>query len=600
MTERLLRHEVDMEHTWDLSDLYASDADWEEAVTSLLTLLPSVTAFQGHLGESAEQLFQCLSAHEQLMEQFVRVSTYASLRQSEDGTNPANQANSGKMAAVSAEISAGLAFINSEIAALPDGVVENFLEEYPELSVYRKSLQEILDYKPYLLSPQTEATLASLGQALNGPYLIYQRGKSADMQFRAVKDSSGAEHTVSFALYEDVYEFTADTELRRNAFDSFASTLRQYQNTFAATYATEIAKQVALARLRGFASTTDMLLHPQQVTRDMYENLLDIIQTDLAPHMRRLARLRQRVLGLETMRHCDLKVPLDPDFNPQTTISQASQLIIDALEVLGPEYVANIRTGLSSRWVDYVDNVGKGTGAFCSSPYGVHPFILLTWGNTMRSTFVLAHELGHAGHFALANRYQKLSNTRPSMYFIEAPSTMNEMLLADHILGQTTDQRMRRWVISQLLGTYYHNYVTHLLEAELQRRVYTLAEAGKSITASLLSAQKGDVLSSFWGDAVTIDEAASLTWMRQPHYYMGLYPYTYSAGLTASTAIAKKIREEGTPAAEAWVNVLKQGGTKSPLELMKMAGVDMSKPGPIREAVAYVGSLIDELERSFD
>lgn len=354
-----------------------------------------------------------------------------------------------------------------------------------------------------------------------------------------------------------------------------------------------------MARLRNFSSTTEMLLQPQKVTEEMYSNLLDIIQRELAPHMRRLAALRKRLFALDEMRFCDLKIPLDPSFSPKTSIEDAGRTILDALQVLGEEYAANIKTGLENRWIDYLDNVGKSTGAFCSSPYGVHPYILITWGDTMRSAFVLAHELGHAGHFALANKYQRLTNTRPSLYFIEAPSTLNEMLLADHILKNTSDQRMRRWVIGQLLGTYYHNFVTHLLEAELQRRVYRLAESGKSITANLLTEQKGEVLSSFWGDTVHIDEGAALTWMRQPHYYMGLYPYTYSAGLTASTLIAKKIREEGEPAAKTWIEVLKAGGSLPPLDLMKMAGVDMSKPAPISEAVAYVGSLVSELEASF-
>jgi oligoendopeptidase F len=217
----------------------------------------------------------------------------------------------------------------------------------------------------------------------------------------------------------------------------------------------------------------------------------------------------------------------------------------------------------------------------------------------MRSAFVLAHELGHAGHFYLAGANQKQTNTRPSMYFVEAPSTMNEMLLGHHLLANTEDPRMKRWVILQLLGTYYHNFVTHLLEGELQRRIYRLAESGESITAKTLKEQKADVLASFWGDTVEIDEGASLTWMRQPHYYMGLYPYTYSAGLTVSTAVSQMIQEEGQPAVDRWLSVLKAGGTKRPLDLIKQAGLDMSKPDAIKTAVAFVGSLIDQLEDSY-
>ncbi|WAH42741.1 oligoendopeptidase F [Alicyclobacillus fastidiosus] len=599
MPDRLTRSQVPVELTWNLADLFASEKIWSDEVEAILAAVDTVTKFEGRLGESAEVLLECLEASDLLAERIVRACTYASLRQSEDGTNPVNQAMADRAAAMVARIQAATSFVEAEVAALDDGVVESWMEQEEGLKEHAVSLQRILDFKPYRLSPETESTLAALGQVFGGPYVTYQRSKLSDMQFAPAKDEKGVEHAVSFALYEDIYEFATDTQLRRNAYKSFTNTLNQYKNTFASAYATEVNRQVTLARLRGFASTTDMLLQPQQVTPEMYNNQLDIIQTELAPHMRRLARLRKRLFGLDTMLYCDLKIPLDPTFNPSTSIESATQMILDALAVMGPEYVANIRTGLTNRWVDYADNVGKSTGAFCSSPYGAHPYILITWGDTMRSAFVLAHELGHAGHFALANKYQRLTNTRPSLYFIEAPSTMNEMLLADHVLHRTRDARMRRWVISQLLGTYYHNFVTHLLEGELQRRIYRLADAGASITAKLLCEQKADVLTSFWGDTVDVDEGASLTWMRQPHYYMGLYPYTYSAGLTASTAVAKRIREEGPAAAAQWVEVLKAGGTKTPLELMRMAGVDLSTSQPISEAVAYVGALIDELEASF-
>ena len=273
--------------------------------------------------------------------------------------------------------------------------------------------------------------------------------------------------------------------------------------------------------------------------------------------------------------------------------------MLEALKIMGPEYAEIMRQGLENRWVDRADNLGKRSGAFCSSPYGAHPYIMMTWNNSMRNAFTLAHELGHAGHFVLAGRNQSISNTRPSRYFIEAPSTMNEMLLSKHILEKSDNDRMRRWVILQSLGTYYHNFVTHILEGELQRRVYALAEKGTPITAKLLCEQNLELLAAFWGDSVELDEGAGLTWMRQPHYYMGLYPYTYSAGLTASTAASLMIQEEGQPAVDRWLSALKAGGTLKPIDLMKLGNVDMSTSEPISKAVAYVGSLIDELEKSF-
>jgi oligoendopeptidase F len=386
---------------------------------------------------------------------------------------------------------------------------------------------------------------------------------------------------------------------RRNAFAALTKGLNSFKNTLGATWATEVKKNVVTARLRHYPSATHMLLEPHQVTLEAYNNQLDIIGTELAPHMRRLVNLRKRVLGLDKVLYCDIEAPIDPTYNPSISRNEASDLVLEALSVMGPGYAKIIRTGLKERWVDWADNIGKSTGAFCASPYGAHSYILLTWTDSMRGAFTLAHELGHAGHFQLANANQRLFNTDVSTYFVEAPSTINELLLGQHILAKSTDTRMRRWVLLSFLATYHHNFVRHLLEGELQRRMYAFAEAGRPITANLLCETKGAILEQFWGDTVTVEDGARLTWMRQPHYYMGLYPYTYSAGLTAATAMAQMIREEGQPAVQRWLNVLQAGGTKTPLELLAMAGIDMSKPEPIRKAVAYVGSLVDELEASF-
>lgn len=599
VVKRLKRDEVPVEQTWKLEDLFQTPADWEAEIATIETELSSFLTYKGRLHESAKTLLECLELQEKVVMKLILVFVYAQLKQSGDGTDPVNQANASVISNLRSKVDAALSFIKSEIIAMDQETIQAYMQE-DGLKPFEKTLLDILDEKKYRLSPETEEVLAALGTVHDAPYAIYQTSKLADMQFKSIEDEDGNELPNSFALFEDRYEFTPNTQTRRKAYDSFVETLNNYKNTFAATYATEVKKQVTLAKLRGYDSVTDMLLQPQQVTTEMYNNQLDIIQKELAPHMRRYANLKKKVLGLDELRFCDLKAPLDPDFNPQTTYEEASEVILEALKVMGPEYSEIMKKGLTERWVDLADNVGKATGAFCSSPYGSHPYILITWTDTMRGAFVLAHELGHAGHFYLANKNQRIMNTRPSTYFVEAPSTMNEMLLGDHLLSNTTDPQMKRWVVLQLLGTYYHNFVTHLLEGEYQRRVYALAENGTPLTAKVLCEVKGNVLSDFWGDSVVLDEGASLTWMRQPHYYMGLYPYTYSAGLTASTAMSQMIKEEGQPAVDRWLEVLKAGGTKKPLDLLKHAGIDMSQPEPIKKAVAYVGSLIDILEESYE
>lgn len=596
MAKILTRSEVAVESTWNLDDIFATPEAWEQELKAIEQDIASVTRFEGKLGEGADTLLACLVAQEELLGRTNRTAAYAHLLQSGDSINPDNQIKAAKARDVSSLVSTALSFIKSEIIALPDGTIEQYIKEQPALEDFKRSLQLLLQTKPHRLTAETEKVLASFGEILGAPYRIYERSKLADMTFPSALNGEGEEVPVSFALYENKYVESPDTDLRRNSFKVFSETLHKYRNTFAETYGTEVKRQVIESRLRGYDSVTDMLLTPQQVTKEMYNNILDILQEELAPHMRKYAALKKRVLGLDEMTFADLKAPLDPEFNPSISFQEAGELIKEALSILGPEYGEIVSAAFRDRWVDYADNAGKRTGAFCSSIPGVHSYILISWADSMRGAFTLAHEVGHAGHLMLASKYQRLTNYRPSLYFIEAPSTMNELLLADHLLSRSDDPRMRRWVISQLLGTYYHNFVTHLLEGELQRRVYDLAMANVPITAVKLCDLKGDILSSFWGEDVVIDDHAKLTWMRQPHYYMSLYPYTYAAGLTASTAVAKLIREEGQPAVNRWLDVLKAGGSMSPLDLMKLAGVDMSRPDPIRSAAAYVGSLIDELE----
>ncbi|KOS23783.1 oligoendopeptidase F [Bacillus anthracis] len=598
--KRHIRAEVPIELTWDLSDLYESDKKWETALRVLTDDIKKLDAFKGQLHTSPTTLLHCLLLEEELLMKLTKLYSYANLKESTDRTNPVIQANSSKIAALWTKVHTALSFIHNEILSLEEGTIEKYLTKETKLEPFRKSLLDILQKRQYTLSPETEEALAALGEVHSSPYKIYGMTKLADMDFNSIQDEQGNELPVSFSLFESKYEFSPSVDIRRKAYSSFVSTLKRYKNTVATTYATEVKKQVTLSRLRKFESVTHMLLEPQNVPLEMYNNQLDIIYKELAPHMRRFADLKKKVLGLDQMLFCDLHAPLDPEFNPAITYEEAGKLIQDSLHVLGDEYVAIFKEGFEDRWVDVSDNIGKSRGAFCSGAYGSHPYILITWHDTVRGFFTFAHEFGHSGHFYLANKNQRIMNVRPSMYFVEAPSTMNELLLAQHLLATTDDKRMRRWVILQLLGTYYHNFVTHLLEGEYQRRVYSLAEEGEALTATTLTEIKTNVLSTFWGNSVEIDEGAGLTWMRQPHYYMGLYSYTYSAGLTASTAVAQMIKEEGQPAVDRWLDVLRAGGTMKPLELMKHAGVDMSKPDAIRKAVSYVGSLIDELERSYE
>lgn len=600
MHARLARAEVPVDTTWNLDDLFADDAAWEAELQAVDEAQQALAAYQGRLGTDAATLLACLNALDALQARLMRVMSFAHLRNAQDGTHPPHQAAMARVAALHARVEAGTSFVDSEVLALPEAELDRWRAAEPGLAEFRVYFEELAETRAHRLGAETEQALAALGEVLNAPYMIYNRSKSGDVQFAPFTDDAGTVYANSINGFESGFETHADTSVRRNAWASFSAGLKAYNQTWAATFATEVKKNVAIARLRRHRSTEDYLLQAHQIPHAFYSQILDIIQAELAPHMQRYARLRRRVLGLDKLLYCDIKAPLDPAFNPPMRYEDACGLILDALAVMGPEYVDFTRRALTQRWVDRADNIGKSSGAFCASPHGVDPYILITWADTMRNVFTLAHELGHAGHFGLAMRHQRFVNMRPAMPFVEAPSIMNEMLLAQHILSRSTEPRLRRSVIMQVLGTYHHNFVTHLLEAELQRQVYALAEGGGAVTAAALNDRKGAILARFWGDTVEIDEGARMTWMRQPHYYMGLYPYTYSVGLVASTAMALQVQQHGQAAVRRWLEVLKAGGTRKPLELMQMAGLDMSTPQPIHDAVAYVGRLIDELERAFD
>ena len=595
MKKILKREDVDINSTWDLSSLFQSKEDFYSSLKDVQEKTEKLKSFKGTLHENTTILFEAIESLENLMIQLSALDTYAGLLLSVDGTNTKNQELYMNFNAISTEIQANLTFFNNEIMSFTDDEFNLLIKSEPKLEIYRTFLEDIFEEKKYKLSDDTEEALATLGEVIEAPYNIYSVSKSTDMIFDSFVDGNGNTLPNSFALFEGKYEYSEDPIIRKNAYASFNKTLNQYKNTYAAVYNTEVKKQVLLSKLRGYSSVTEMLLKPQKVTLEMYHRQIDIIYKDLAPHMRKFAKLIKEQLNLEKVSFYDLKAPIDTTYNPSASYEEAKEVVLESLAIMGEDYLNIIKRGFNERWIDYSDNIGKSTGAFCASPYAAHPYVLVTFQNNMRDAFTLAHELGHAGHFFLANKEQNFFNTEPSMFNVEAPSTMNEMLLGRHLLKNNDDPKTKKWVILQFLGTYYHNFVTHLLEAAFQREIYKFAEEGQPLTAKLLCDTKLEILKGFWGDSVEIDEFAGMTWMRQPHYYMGLYPYTYSAGLTAATTVSEMIFEEGPSAVDRWIEVLKTGGKLKPLDLLKIAGMDFTTDEPLKKTVSYIGTLIDQL-----
>lgn len=587
-----LRSEVPVEETWDLTAIFPNMEAYEKARDEIQEIgKVFVETWRGHITKSdPKRLIQLFEDYERLLEKAILLMTYDSLETSADMTNQAAQAREMNSSALMSRLMADLSFFENDLCDVEEDTLDGVVELDSE---YKQFIHSIKLQKAHRLHPDTERTLAALGQTLRAPYSGYNITKLADISFDDF-EAGGESYSTSYVLYENHYSHETNTDVRRGAFRSFSDGLQKYINTTANYYNTQIQKEKTLATLRGYDSVFDYLLAEQKVPKDLYDRQIDVIMEELAPHMQRYAKLLGQRHGLDEVRYADLKLELDPEFSPGITIEESKSYMRGALSVMGEDYLDLVERSYDERWVDYANNKGKSTGGFCSTAYNLHSFILLSWTSKMGELFTLAHELGHAGHFMLSNRKRKLLAWNPSMYFVEAPSTINEMLLGNYLLSQNSDSRFQSWVRATLVtNTYYHNFVTHLLEAAFQREVYRLVDQGQNLQADDFNRLFREQLEKFWGDAVVLDEGAELTWMRQPHYYMGLYSYTYSAGLTIATVASQRILNEGEAAVKDWLNALYAGGSVTAEEFAELAGVDISTDKALKETVAFIGSLID-------
>ncbi|ASE59437.1 oligoendopeptidase F [Staphylococcus saprophyticus] len=590
------RSDVPKDETWDITELFSSDEAFYQVLDETLEAAKAFNKQYTERLNHAEMIEVALNAYSDILIQLDRMANYAELNLSVDTANEQAQTLSAKFSTSYGKIASELSFVVSEIIELSDTT----LDELIKTSQYPHFLTKIKAKKAYKLSPEVEKVLASLSPTFDGAFDLYGTTKMLDIDFESFEHNN-QNYPLDYATFENEYEDNPDRGFRETSFKYFSDALRKYQHTTAATYNLQVQQEKIEADLRGYESVIDYLLQDQEVTRDMFDRQIDVIMSDLAPIMQKYAKLIKRVHGLDVMGFEDLKVSIDPNYEPEISIEDSKQYIYGALDVLGQDYLKMVEAAYEERWIDFAQNKGKDTGAYCASPYASHSYVFISWTGKMTETFVLAHELGHAGHFTLAQKHQNYLESEASMFFVEAPSTMNEMLMSNYLFKNSDDPKFKRWVIGSIISrTYYHNMVTHLLEAAYQREVYTKVDNGESLTAPVLNQIMLDVYSQFFGDSVKLTEGTELTWMRQPHYYMGLYSYTYSAGLTIGTVMSQRIQTEGQPAVDAWLETLKAGGSKSPVELADIAGIDIRTDAPLKSTIGYIGKLVDELEMLTD
>ena len=588
--EQKHRSEFPENELWDLTALYQDQEDFLRAIEKAREDIQKfVRDYQGKLS-TFEDFERAFAELEQIYIQISHIGNYGFMPQTTDFGDESFAQIAQAAMEFETEANVALSFFDDALVGADEAVLEKLGQE-PHLT---SAIRQAKIKKAHYLGADVEKALTNLGEVFYSPKDIYTKMRAGDFAM-ADFEVDGKVYKNSFVTYENFYQNHENAEIREKAFRSFSEGLRQHQKTAAAAYLAQVKSEKLLADMKGYDSVFDYLLAEQEVDRSMFDRQIDLIMNEFAPVAQKYLKHVAKVNGLEKMTFADWKLDLDSELNPEVSIDDAYDLVMKSVEPLGQEYCQEVARYKEERWVDFAANAGKDSGGYAADPYRVHPYVLMSWTGRMSDVYTLIHEIGHSGQFIFSDNHQSYFNAHMSTYYVEAPSTFNELLLSDYLERQFDNPRQKRFALAhRLTDTYFHNFITHLLEAAFQRKVYTLIEEGGTFGASKLNAIMKEVLTEFWGDAVEIDDDAALTWMRQAHYYMGLYSYTYSAGLVISTAGYLHLKNDENGARD-WLELLKSGGSKTPLESAMIIGADISTDKPLRDTIQFLSDTVDQI-----
>ena len=588
--EQKHRSEFPENELWDLTALYQDQEDFLRAIEKAREDIQKfVRDYQGKLS-TFEDFERAFAELEQIYIQISHIGNYGFMPQTTDFGDESFAQIAQAAMEFETEANVALSFFDDALVGADEAVLEKLGQE-PHLT---SAIRQAKIKKAHYLGADVEKALTNLGEVFYSPQDIYTKMRAGDFAM-ADFEVEGKVYKNSFVTYENFYQNHENAEIREKAFRSFSEGLRQHQNSAAAAYLAQVKSEKLLADMKGYDSVFDYLLAEQEVDRSMFDRQIDLIMSEFAPVAQKYLKHVAKVNGLEKMTFADWKLDLDSELNPEVSIDDAYDLVMKSVKPLGQEYCQEVARYKEERWVDFAANAGKDSGGYAADPYRVHPYVLMSWTGRMSDVYTLIHEIGHSGQFIFSDNHQSYFNAHMSTYYVEAPSTFNELLLSDYLESQFDNPRQKRFALAhRLTDTYFHNFITHLLEAAFQRKVYTLIEAGGTFGVSKFNAIMKEVLTEFWGDAVEIDDDAALTWMRQAHYYMGLYSYTYSAGLVISTAGYLHLKNDENGARD-WLELLKSGGSKTPLESAMIIGADISTDKPLRDTIQFLSDTVDQI-----
>ncbi len=587
------RTEIPVEDTWATEDLYASDAAWEQELATLDRDKEELAAFAGRLSESGQTLYQYLSKMETTDEKASLLANYCMRKGDEDTRNATYQAMSGKFMSTVVALGAALSFETPEIMAISDETLNGFYASCPELERYRRYLTNLRRKKEHVLSPAEEKLLAAAGELSQAPDTIYGMFADADIKFDDALDSEGNPHPVSQGTFVPI-QSGPDRVLRKNAYESLYKGFSDYKNTAAALLNAQNKQLKFFAEARKYNNAFEASLNNTDVPTSVYLNLIESVHKNM-DKMHRYVRLRKKMLGVEELHFYDVYTPLVADVDKEIPYQEAKQTVYDALAPLGEEYRKILKEGFENRWIDVYQNVGKRSGAY-SAGAAVHPYVLLNYSGTLDSQFTLAHEMGHALHSYLSNKHQNPIDAHYVIFVAEVASTCNEALLMEYLLNKTTDKKERIYLINHFLDQFKGTLYRQTMFAEFELNIGKLVAQGQTLTADVLCAEYRRLNEEYFGPDMVVDDQIAIEWARIPHFYYNYYVFQYATGYSAAIALSRKILAEGESAVKDYLNFLSGGCSKSPIELLKGAGVDMTGPEPVEAALSLFGELLDEME----
>jgi len=593
--ELTTRDSIPANDTWDLDGLYTSGETWQADFQSLESQMQQYASFQGTLGESADKLKACLEFDMAFSRTLEKVHAFAHLRNDEDKTNNLHQGNYEKVTRLLTQYQQARSFINSEIMEIPEATIQGFLD-HPDLELYKLYLERQLRYRQYTLSEKEESLLAASSEIARAPNNAFDMLDNADLKLGTVKDEEGKEIAITQGNLQSLLQ-KQDRRIRKEVFETFYQAYEDHKFTYSSLLSASIKKNIFYAQARNYPSVREMNLFYENIPVEVYDNLIQTVHNHLDP-LHQYFDIRKRILGLDALHAYDNNVPLVKDLQWHMPYEEAVEKISEALEPLGSDYVGVMKEGLlDKRWVDRYENKGKRSGAYSSGCYDSNPFILMNYrDDNINSVYTLAHEAGHSMHSYFSNKNQPYVYADYTIFVAEVASTFNEALLTRYFLSQDISRDMRIYLISREIDNIRGTLIRQTMFAEFEHQTHQAAEAGQPLTVESFQDIYRKLLEIYFGEGVVLDDCLSLECLRIPHFYFGFYVYKYATGISAAYALANNVLSGGEKELSAYLNFLKSGGSKFPIELLKGAGVDMSSPEPIETALGKFGELVGELQ----